>query len=413
MLVIAQLSDTPSCTTFSVLRMNAAPIVRVAVEPRQVQERLRLAEGLRRLELSDPLCTVAVLDSGEHVVAAAGELHLERCLKDLRERFARIDLVISPPLFSFRETIVSDARKAAGVEATVETFTANRLVSLSVRASPLGSDLTRFLDEHADLLRALCADDLVATTTTATSTLSSDELCTPQNIEAFRTKLVALLAEAGLASHASSLWAFGPRRCGPNLLFCSAPPLASLIRTTGAAAKLQLGRGADLPAAAAESDEATAQLRDLATSFVTGFQVATSAGPMCEEPVTGVAFFLEQVAMHAGEQPENEHGQGLIGQVISASKEACRQAMLKHSPRLVEPYFLCDIQVHGACGRLHAWSVVLSSLTFFCFHSRFSWQALLGAWKATRKDLQGGAQGGHARVHRAGAPARGGEHRVQ
>lgn len=70
-----QLAETPSCTTFSVLRMSAAPIVRVAVEPRNVLERARLAEGLRRLEHSDPLCTVDVLDSGEHIVAAAGAFY--------------------------------------------------------------------------------------------------------------------------------------------------------------------------------------------------------------------------------------------------------------------------------------------------------------------------------------------------
>lgn len=31
-----------------------------------------------------------------------GEVHLETCVKDLRERFARVDLVVSPPLVAFR-----------------------------------------------------------------------------------------------------------------------------------------------------------------------------------------------------------------------------------------------------------------------------------------------------------------------
>ena len=78
-----------------------------------------------------------------------------------------------------------------------------------------------------------------------------------------------------------------------------------------------------------------------------GFQVATAAGPLCAEPVTGVAFFIESVGWHEEQRIENEaHGLALSGQVISAAKEACKQAFLKHSPRLVEPYFLCDIQVH-------------------------------------------------------------------
>ena len=33
-----------------------------------------------------------------------GEVHLEMCIKDLRERFAKIDLQVSPPLVAFRES---------------------------------------------------------------------------------------------------------------------------------------------------------------------------------------------------------------------------------------------------------------------------------------------------------------------
>ena len=53
---------------------------------------------------------VLSLDSGEHVVGAAGEVHLETCLKDLRERFARVPLSVSPPLVAFRETVLGSDR---------------------------------------------------------------------------------------------------------------------------------------------------------------------------------------------------------------------------------------------------------------------------------------------------------------
>lgn len=39
-----------------------------------------------------PAPQVSVMESGEHVLGAAGEVHLETCVKDLRERFARIEL---------------------------------------------------------------------------------------------------------------------------------------------------------------------------------------------------------------------------------------------------------------------------------------------------------------------------------
>ena len=36
---------------------------------------------------------------------AAGEVHLETIIKDLRERFACVDLRVSPPLVAFRESV--------------------------------------------------------------------------------------------------------------------------------------------------------------------------------------------------------------------------------------------------------------------------------------------------------------------
>ena len=36
---------------------------------------------------------------------AAGEVHLETCIKDLKERFARCELVVSPPLVAFRRAL--------------------------------------------------------------------------------------------------------------------------------------------------------------------------------------------------------------------------------------------------------------------------------------------------------------------
>jgi hypothetical protein len=50
-----------------------------------------LAEGLRLLNRADPFVEVGLTDKGEQWLGAAGEVHLETCIKDLRERFARVD----------------------------------------------------------------------------------------------------------------------------------------------------------------------------------------------------------------------------------------------------------------------------------------------------------------------------------
>lgn len=44
-------------------------------------------------------------ESGEYIIAGAGELHLEICLKDLEEDHACIPIKKSDPVVSYRETI--------------------------------------------------------------------------------------------------------------------------------------------------------------------------------------------------------------------------------------------------------------------------------------------------------------------
>ena len=81
-------------------------MVRVAVEPKSPGDLPKLVEGLKRLSKSDPLVLCKTEESGEHIVAGAGELHLEICLKDLQEDYMNgAELKISQPIVSFRETI--------------------------------------------------------------------------------------------------------------------------------------------------------------------------------------------------------------------------------------------------------------------------------------------------------------------
>lgn len=41
-------------------------------------------------------------DDWPYCLCLPGEIHLETCIKDLRERFARCELLVSPPLVAFR-----------------------------------------------------------------------------------------------------------------------------------------------------------------------------------------------------------------------------------------------------------------------------------------------------------------------
>merc|ERR1712142_1295263 len=64
-----------------VMKFSVSPVVRVAVEPKDPQQLPKLVEGLKRLAKSDPMVQCMIEESGEHITAGAGELHLEICLK--------------------------------------------------------------------------------------------------------------------------------------------------------------------------------------------------------------------------------------------------------------------------------------------------------------------------------------------
>ena len=64
---------------------------------------------MKRLAKSDPMVQCMIEESGEHIIAGAGELHLEICLKDLEEDHAQIPLKKSDPVVSYRETVTEES----------------------------------------------------------------------------------------------------------------------------------------------------------------------------------------------------------------------------------------------------------------------------------------------------------------
>ena len=62
--------------------------------------------GLKRLAKSDPMVQCSIEETGEHIIAGAGELHLEICLKDLQDDFmGGAEIRVSEPVVAFRETV--------------------------------------------------------------------------------------------------------------------------------------------------------------------------------------------------------------------------------------------------------------------------------------------------------------------
>ena len=221
------------------VNMGGEPIVRVALEPVNPGDLDKMILGLRLLEQSDPCARYETLESGEHVVLTAGELHLERCLKDLRERFARCEIQAGEPIVPYRETIVDAAEMSAPkdkdlLRGTVASTTTSKQLTVRLRVRPLPLEVTEFLERNVAAIRQLYAERkakesgqiLVDDGSEAADLNDRDDALPGFNLLQlvdFKTKLKDVFEDAAPHSDAwtdvvENIAAFGPRRVGSNLL---------------------------------------------------------------------------------------------------------------------------------------------------------------------------------------------------
>lgn len=80
---------------------------------------------------------------------------------------------------------------------------------------------------------------------------------------------------------------------------------------------------------------------------MSGFQLATAAGLICDEPMWGLAFVIEVCICPLAEQSESnqqsEQYAIFARQVMTAVKDACRAAVLQKKPWLVEAAYFCEL----------------------------------------------------------------------
>ncbi|MCJ1356765.1 MAG: Cytoplasmic GTPase/eEF2-like protein (ribosomal biogenesis) [Icmadophila ericetorum] len=345
------------------ITMGSQPIVRVALEPVNPRDLEKMITGLRLLEQSDPCAQYEVLESGEHVILTAGELHLERCLKDLRERFARCDIQAGEPIVPYRETIISAPEMAPPnnkdlPRGSVIGTTTSKQISVRLRVVPLPATTTEFLEKSASAIRRLYSerkhedsyrDDGDGTEGQAEpdGTEPETELATnPLSLKDFKKALQSTFEEH--IEH-SELWqnagdtvtAFGPRRTGPNLLLDGTK--AGLCRRLLSEATDDISSKAPL-----ESSAHNLSPYDFADKISYAFQLATAQGPLCHEPIQGIAVILEEVTVlppsdEEGSTKENMLGR-LTGEVIKTVRDSIRQAFLDWSSRLMLAMYSCEIQ---------------------------------------------------------------------
>merc|ERR1712127_994548 len=167
-----------------VMKFSVSPVVRVAVEAKNPADLPKLVEGLKRLAKSDPMVQCIIEESGEHIIAGAGELHLEICLKDLEEDHAQIPIKKSDPVVSYRETVTEESNIMCLSKSP------NKHNRLFMRDCPMPDGLAEDID--------------------------NGEVSAKQDFK-IRGRYLADKYEYDI-TEARKIWCFGPDTLGPNIV---------------------------------------------------------------------------------------------------------------------------------------------------------------------------------------------------
>ncbi|CAM0902570.1 unnamed protein product [Alopecurus aequalis] len=370
----ATLSSTRNCWPFASMMFQVSPLLKVAIEPSNLADLGAFANGLRLLNQADPLveCTE---QNGQYLIAAAGEVHLELCIKNLKERFAKgVELNVSEPLVSFKETIQGEGvglmESLKGPQEFIERTAPDGKFAVRVKVIRLPDALTKVLEENENFL----CQTIEGKTTRSSGSIGLQ--CSPDDgrsvaqlrqhmLSAIDSELEAISVQVDkvkleryrntLLGYLQRIWALGPSQVGPNFL------LSPDVKSSGGAITNQDGSEGILVCGTCHVSENLGFVsvsdaennngidnsepstnapnpETLRNIIVSGFQEATNAGPLCDEPMWGLAFIIEPFIF--AHNPDNGNRSYEHKAVV---REACRAAVLRSKPRLVQQIYFCEL----------------------------------------------------------------------
>lgn len=307
------------------------PIVRNTIEPVNPKDTPLLHQGLKQLMQSDSCVQVVVQESGELVLVTAGDVHLAKCLEDLRSKFIKFEINVSKPMVSLRETIIDtdkkiDLKDPAGV---IDVFVPEFGLQAQIKAVPLCDKIINFIklnydifcmiEEHqqqaVDLGQPNFRQKVFQNEYTRNLVLKLKEQLT----NTFRT------ASGVWSDLSDKIWSISKTKNAINILFNNTDDYRRNI--------FDVLDSAD-------------ERSNFDHCFVHGFEMCCRAGPICEEPLVNCAFFVNQYVLDRKNVTHSESGAQAVVNITLAVKTGLREAFEKQPQRLMEPIFTTDIQVN-------------------------------------------------------------------
>ncbi|HOT06638.1 MAG: Elongation factor 2 [Methanosaeta sp. PtaB.Bin039] len=112
--IVGSTVSSEEMTPFEVIKHVSEPVMTVAVEAKNMRDLPKLIEVLRQVAKEDPTLQININEeTGEHLMAGMGELHLEIVAYRIT-RDKGVEIKTTPPIVVYRESIVGSAGPVEG-----------------------------------------------------------------------------------------------------------------------------------------------------------------------------------------------------------------------------------------------------------------------------------------------------------
>jgi len=369
------------------------PLVKVNVEAVDASDTEVLERGLVKLSLADASVEVIATAKGERLLACLGELHLEQSILDLTKIYCsrEIEVRISDPIVDFGETtdwfddeteyttfyddpspplrqvVIPPFNEEEGLafaqRGRMRSILSGKGAAISLRVVPLANVVYNSLrdkqvvdgseEELVKLCRALgferenpadalavIQDHLCSLGTNGNGLLESAGLRNGSCIRGILSEeghvFIPPTAKSKQAAKETEFENDDEQEDGT-----ATDQAAGSAEYEDLRSRIRLGWTEDSPADSSDIDKAAlVTWRKIKGSAVAGFQLATRAGPCCEEPVRNVLIVMEGVEIAIQQEGDVFQAAKTLssGMIVSALRSGVRCALLTRPIRLMEGY---------------------------------------------------------------------------
>lgn len=309
------------------------PIVYNVISPVYPNELNQLRDALRLVQLSDSCVKVILNESGEYLLVTAGDVHLQKCLEDLKNKFSSIEFSVSPPIYPLRETIEHYTEEKIIKNISCASDECN--ICIEIEARPLPEEVVELIKSQYSLLKIIEGQQMPSAVDVRVRHESKDlRNPTEKNFQSeFSRNIIARLNLRLMDSFrkndmwsdvkANNLWRISNSKDCLNLLInCVSDYTCNLFTTPN------------------EYDSRIF----IDNYIVNAFNMSCNSGPLCGEPLMNCAFIVKTLTLTGdcnkliGLDAQQAH-------TLTQQFRGCfRDALLKQNVVLMEPMLATYIQ---------------------------------------------------------------------